>query len=83
MDLVACCLLQSQREEAALTFGQDLAPVKGEGATEQALTVLVTGKPQAWLMALCDRASPGVLGRLENTKLLNKVLEKSCQIKLS
>lgn len=68
MDLVACCFLQSPWEEAALTFGWALAPVKGKGATEQARAVLVTGKSQAWLMALCNRASLGVPGKIRKCK---------------
>lgn len=65
MNFRACCFLQNQREEAAPTFSQD---VKAEKATEQPPAVLVTGKPQAWLMALCNRISPGVSGKTAKFK---------------
>lgn len=39
-----------------------------EGAAEQADMVLVRGKPQAWLMALFKRTSPGVPGKTRKCK---------------
>lgn len=65
MNLRACCFLQNQREEAAPTFRQD---VNAEKATEQLPAVFVTGKPQAWLMTLCNRISPGVPGKARKFK---------------
>lgn len=78
MKLAACCFLQSQREDAAPIFSQDLAPVKEERATEQpcSCAVLATGKPQAWLMALWNRTFPGVPGKTRKCKASEQRTQK-------